>query len=41
MIKRKRHVAESVIGTGEGWLTELSNDDLREVLALSREAVGV
>ena len=40
MIERKKQVAEEVVGTGEGWLTELSNDDLREVLALSREAAG-
>ena len=38
MIERKKRVAEGVVGTGEGWLTELSNDDLRDVLALSREA---
>ena len=38
MIERKKEIAGSVVGTGEGWLTELSNDELREVLALSREA---
>ena len=40
MIERKKEVAERVVGAGEGWLTELSNDDLREVLALSKEAAG-
>ena len=40
MIERKKEVAEKVVGTGEGWLTEFSNDDLREVLALSKQAVG-
>lgn len=40
MIERKKEIADSVVGTGEGWLTELSNDELREVLALSREAVS-
>ena len=39
MIDRKREIAEQVVGTGEGWLTELSNDELRDVLALSRDAV--
>ncbi len=39
MIDRKREVAEQVVGGGERWLTELSNDDLRTVLALSRDAV--
>ena len=40
MIERKKEVAEKVVGADEGWLTALSNDDLREVLALSKEAVG-
>lgn len=40
MIERKKVIAGSVVGTGEGWLTELSNDELREVLALSREAAA-
>ena len=38
MIERKKEVAEKVVGAGEGWLTELSNDDLKDVLALSKEA---
>jgi hypothetical protein len=33
-------VAEKVVGTGEGWLTELSTADLREALALRPEAVA-
>ncbi len=41
MIERKKEVAEKVVGAGEGWLTELSNDDLKDVLALSKEATGV
>ena len=40
MIERKKEVAERVVGTGEGWLTELSNDELREALALSKDAIG-
>ena len=40
MIQRKKEVAEEVVGAGEGWLTELSNDHLKNVLALSKEAVG-
>ena len=39
MIERKRAVADEVIGTGEGWLTRLSNQELREIFALRREAV--
>lgn len=41
MIESKKLVAEKAVGAGEGWLTEMSNDDLRRVLALSREAAGV
>ena len=40
MIESKRGVAEQVVGTGEGWLTELSTAELRHVLALRPEAVG-
>jgi non-specific serine/threonine protein kinase len=32
-------LAEQIVGTGEGWLTELSTDQLREVVALSADAV--
>ncbi|MBI3550878.1 MAG: DEAD/DEAH box helicase [Elusimicrobia bacterium] len=39
MIERKKEVAARVVGAGEGWLTELSNAELREVFALSAEAV--
>ncbi len=41
MIERKQEVAEQIVGTGESWLTELSNEGLKEILALSRESVGV
>ncbi len=40
MIERKQEVAEQVVGADEAWLTELSNEGLREILALSRESVG-
>jgi SNF2 family DNA or RNA helicase len=39
MIEEKKELAEAVVGAGEAWLTELSTEDLREVLALSREAI--
>jgi SNF2 family DNA or RNA helicase len=39
MIERKKEIAEQVVGTGEGWLTELSNQELKHILALRREAV--
>jgi SNF2 family DNA or RNA helicase len=39
LIEHKRDVAENVVGTGEAWLTELSNAQLRELVALSADAV--
>ena len=40
MIERKKEVSRKVVGTGEGWITEMSNEDLRDVLSLSAEASG-
>jgi superfamily II DNA or RNA helicase len=40
MMERKQAVAEKVIGTGEAWLTELTNRELKEVFALREEAVA-
>lgn len=40
MIERKKEVAENVVGTGEGWLTELSTDQLKDIFALGKDAVG-
>jgi SNF2 family DNA or RNA helicase len=40
MIEEKKALAELVVSDGEGWLTELSTRDLREVFALSAGAVG-
>lgn len=37
LIESKKALAESVVGAGEGWLTELSTDELRELMALRRE----
>jgi SNF2 family DNA or RNA helicase len=40
MIERKKEIARDVIGTGEGWLTELSNEELKDVFTLHKEAVA-
>lgn len=40
IIERKVRVAENVVGTGENWLTELSNEELKDIFALREEAVG-
>jgi SNF2 family DNA or RNA helicase len=39
MIERKQKVAAQVVGAGEAWLTELSNDQLRDLFTLRQEAV--
>ncbi|NGX42837.1 MAG: RNA polymerase-associated protein RapA [Chlamydiae bacterium] len=38
MIENKKAVAEKVVGTGEGWLTELNTNDLKELWTLRQEA---
>jgi non-specific serine/threonine protein kinase len=40
MIEAKRALAERIVGAGEGWITELSTEQLREVIALSSDVVG-
>jgi len=40
LIESKKSIAEEVVGTGEGWLTKLSNRELKRVLALSKDALG-
>ena len=40
MIEEKAALANMVVGDGEGWLTELSTASLRDLFALSKEAVG-
>jgi SNF2 family DNA or RNA helicase len=40
MIERKQEVAQRVVGSGEGWLTELSNAQLKDLFALRQEAIG-
>ncbi len=40
MIEEKKALADRIVGTGEGWLTELSVADLRDVLTLSPDAVS-
>lgn len=40
MIESKKEVAEKVVGTGEGWLTELSTTELKEIFTLRQEAIS-
>lgn len=39
MIESKRELAKMTLGTGEGWITELSTDRLRDLFELRKEAV--
>ena len=40
MIELKKTIAADVVGSGEAWLTEMSNDQLKSIFALRKEAVG-
>jgi SNF2 family DNA or RNA helicase len=39
IIEEKQDLAERIVGTGEGWLTELSVGELRDVIMLAADAV--
>ncbi|GIV79190.1 MAG: helicase [Litorilinea sp.] len=40
MIEAKKALAESIVGSGENWLTELSTDELKELVTLRREMLA-
>ena len=39
LAERKKELAEAVIQAGEGWLTELNTESLRELFELRTEAI--
>jgi len=39
MIDQKKELADSIVSSGETWLTEMSTDELKKIFTLSREAV--
>jgi superfamily II DNA or RNA helicase len=39
LMERKRDIAERVVGAGEQWITEMSNDDFLELIQLGADAV--
>ncbi len=39
MIEDKKALAENIVGTGEGWLTEMSTEQLKKLFILRHEAV--
>jgi SNF2 family DNA or RNA helicase len=41
MLEDKKALSSLVVGEGEGWLTELSTDQLRDILALRDDAIAV
>ena len=40
MINQKKDLADRIVGTGEAWITELDTAQLRELVALSSDAVA-
>ena len=38
ILESKRGLAESIVGSGEGWITELSDDELRDLFSLGKTA---
>lgn len=41
MLEQKRSLAESVVGEGEGWVTELSDEELAELVSLGTSGLAV
>lgn len=39
ILESKQALAESIVGSGEAWLTELNTEELREILMLRRETL--
>jgi len=39
LLTKKRDLASKVVGAGERWITELGDDELRELVTLSKDAV--
>lgn len=41
MLERKQDLSRQIVGGGEGWITELSTEDLRELFTLRHEWISV
>jgi SNF2 family DNA or RNA helicase len=41
MIERKQDLSRQIVGGGEGWITELSTEDLKELFSLRQEWINV
>jgi SNF2 family DNA or RNA helicase len=40
LLSEKTQLAQNIVGSGDEWLTNLSTNELREYLTLSRQSVG-
>ncbi|MNJ75090.1 hypothetical protein D3C77_721280 [compost metagenome] len=38
LIERKRSLSEQVVGSGEQWLTEMSNEELQQLITLQADS---
>ena len=41
MIEEKKALARAIVGTGESWITSLSDQELAELVRLDRDAVDL
>ncbi|MBU7043351.1 MAG: DEAD/DEAH box helicase, partial [Theionarchaea archaeon] len=41
MIEQKKALAQTIIGTGEAWITEMSTHDLKQIIQLRKEIGGL
>lgn len=41
LMERKRGLADKIVGDGEGWISEMSNDEIRDLVTLRRGAFQV
>ncbi len=39
LIEQKKGLAERIVGEGEGWISEMSTDELRDLVSLRREVI--
>ena len=39
MIEDKKHLADSIVGTDESWLSELDNEAFKALIALNKSAI--
>ncbi len=40
LIEKKKGLADRIVGSGEAWVTEMNDDELRELVELQKDAIG-